>query len=107
MSTTCIVPISSDSDFSLDNLPYGVFATSTSKTGRIGVAIGNQILDLSKVSHLFGGELMKDHQVLILFGHQNFVIINAKPYFNHSKSTKIFAHNKWYFESKIMEESFP
>jgi fumarylacetoacetase len=72
MSTACIVPISSDSDFSLDNLPYGVFATSTSKTGRIGVAIGNQILDLSKVSHLFGGELMKDHQVLILFGHQKF-----------------------------------
>ena len=67
MSTTCIVPVSSDSDFGLDNLPYGVFSTSSSKAGRIGVAIGNQILDLSKIGQLFVGKLMKDHQVLIIF----------------------------------------
>ena len=59
----CIVPVSEDSDFSLDNLPYGVFTTSGSSSGRIGVAIGDHILDLSKISALFDGPLMKDHQV--------------------------------------------
>ncbi|XP_069703594.1 fumarylacetoacetase [Periplaneta americana] len=42
-----------NSDFPLENLPYGVFSTSDNATHRIGVAIGDQILDLSAVSHLF------------------------------------------------------
>jgi fumarylacetoacetase len=35
-----------DSDFSLQNLPYGVFAPAGSADWRIGVAIGAQVLDL-------------------------------------------------------------
>lgn len=38
------VPISADSDFTIYNLPWGVF-THESGTGHIGVAIGDQILD--------------------------------------------------------------
>ena len=59
----CIIPVTSDSDFTLDNLPYGVFTTSSQVSGRIGVAIGDKILDLSKISKLFDGPLMGDHQV--------------------------------------------
>ncbi len=34
------------SDFPIQNLPYGVFSTSASPTPRVGVAIGNRVLDL-------------------------------------------------------------
>ena len=39
-----------ESDFSIDNLPYGVFSTATSGK-RIGVAIGDHVLDLKTLSH--------------------------------------------------------
>src|SRR6201991_3174894 len=35
------------SDFPIQNLPYGVFSTSASPTPRVGVAIGNAVLDLA------------------------------------------------------------
>lgn len=55
------VPVPPASHFPLANLPYGVFSTEDQPQHRIGVAIGDQILDLSKISHLFGG-LLKTHQ---------------------------------------------
>lgn len=48
------------SDFPYQNLPYGIFSTSTSSVRRPGVAIGNFVLDLSEVKHYFNGPLMKD-----------------------------------------------
>lgn len=45
------INIDSDSDFSLANLPYGVFKTSRSNP-RVGVAIGAQILDLAALFDL-------------------------------------------------------
>lgn len=39
------IPVSPESDFSLANLPYGVFSTEVSGP-RIGVAIGDHVLDL-------------------------------------------------------------
>ena len=43
------VNIPKDSDFSLHNLPYGIFSTA-SLTPRIGVAIGDQVLDLKTLA---------------------------------------------------------
>lgn len=43
------IEISDESDFSLQNLPYGVFSTSSLDT-RIGVAIGNYVLDLKALA---------------------------------------------------------
>ncbi|KIW93877.1 fumarylacetoacetase [Cladophialophora bantiana CBS 173.52] len=40
------LPVPIDSDFSLQNLPYGVFSTDTDPTPRIGVAVGDHVLDL-------------------------------------------------------------
>ena len=37
-----------NSDFPIQNLPYGVFSTAT-KSARVGVAIGDQILDLTEI----------------------------------------------------------
>lgn len=39
------LPISSDSDFSIHNLPFGIFSTATSKP-RVGVRIGDFVIDL-------------------------------------------------------------
>jgi len=40
------VPVDADSDFPIQNLPYGVFTTPTQSDKHIGVAIGSQVLDL-------------------------------------------------------------
>jgi fumarylacetoacetase len=45
------LPIASDSDFSLYNLPFGVFSTG-SEQPRVGVAIGDFIIDMSAAARL-------------------------------------------------------
>ncbi|XP_017766633.1 PREDICTED: fumarylacetoacetase [Eufriesea mexicana] len=55
------VEYSPDSDFPIENLPYGVFSTTINPQKRIGVAIGNEILDLAAVSYLFDGPILKNH----------------------------------------------
>ena len=57
------VNVSSESDFPLQNLPYGVFSTPNDPRHRIGVAIGDQILDLTKIADLFTGPLLEKQQV--------------------------------------------
>ena len=59
------VTISAESHFSLQNLPYGVFSTAEDSQPRLGVAVGEMVLDLSKVSHLFTGALMKEQQEVL------------------------------------------
>ncbi len=48
---TSFIDIASDSDFSIHNLPYGIFSETEDATGndkrRAGVAIGEHVLDLS------------------------------------------------------------
>jgi len=61
-SNSAAVPIPLNTDFTLENLPYGVFSVPPGKTHRLGVAIGSHVLDLSSVRHLFDGPLMKEHQ---------------------------------------------
>ncbi|KAG7188769.1 hypothetical protein KM043_008387 [Ampulex compressa] len=56
------VNYSPDCDFPIENLPYGVFSTADNPQKRIGVAIGEEILDLSVVAYLFDGPLLKDKQ---------------------------------------------
>lgn len=43
--------IASDSDFSLRNLPFGIFSTATKSPG-VGVAIGEWVIDLSEAARL-------------------------------------------------------
>ncbi|KAM8887809.1 fumarylacetoacetase [Synchiropus picturatus] len=56
------IPVPANSDFSFQNLPYGVFSTADNPRRRIGVAIGDQILDLSVILSLFQGPLMSKNQ---------------------------------------------
>jgi fumarylacetoacetase len=41
------VPVARESHFPIQNLPFGVFTTPANYTPRVGVAIGDQVLDLS------------------------------------------------------------
>ncbi len=52
------IPVPVDSDFPIQNLPYGVFRTE-SRVARVGVAIGNRILDLDAAAEagLLGDDL--------------------------------------------------
>lgn len=54
--------ISNDSDFSIYNLPFGIFSTS-SKSPRIGVAIGDYVIDLEAARAL--GIIEIDSDILI------------------------------------------
>ncbi|XP_014832460.1 PREDICTED: fumarylacetoacetase-like [Poecilia mexicana] len=56
------IRVNAASDFSYQNLPYGVFSTSDNPRHRIGVAIGDQILDLGVISSLFIGPVMSKHR---------------------------------------------
>ena len=49
---TSWVPVPPDSDFPIQNLPFGIFSTAD-RPKRVGVAIGDSILDL-KVLHILG-----------------------------------------------------
>ena len=44
---TSFVEVASDSDFSIHNLPYGIFSETTDGKRRAGIAIGDKVLDLS------------------------------------------------------------
>ena len=39
------IEVAKDSDFSIYNIPFGIFSTPT-KSKRVGIAIGSQVLDL-------------------------------------------------------------
>jgi len=41
------IDVEPDSHFPIHNLPYGVFKTSATSPARIGVAIGDEVLDLA------------------------------------------------------------
>lgn len=56
------VEVSPDSHFPIQNLPYGVFSTNDNPQHRIGVAIGDKILDISVVKHLFNGPALNGFQ---------------------------------------------
>ncbi|BFZ21143.1 hypothetical protein BsWGS_24182 [Bradybaena similaris] len=56
------VRVAPDSDFPIQNLPYGIFRTLHNPKPTIGVAIGDFILDLSQVKHLFDGPVLRNVQ---------------------------------------------
>ncbi|KAI9497866.1 fumarylacetoacetate hydrolase [Zychaea mexicana] len=45
------VTVSKDSHFPIQNIPFGVFSTAQQTTPRVGVAIGEHVLDLAAVAH--------------------------------------------------------
>lgn len=60
MASSSWVAVDPSSHFSLHNLPYGIFSTAANPTPRPGVAIGDNVLDLSAVAQagLFSGPVL-------------------------------------------------
>ncbi|KAM6950850.1 fumarylacetoacetase [Lycodopsis pacificus] len=54
--------VDASSEFSFHNLPYGIFSTPDHPKRRVGVAIGDQILDLSVIMSLFRGPVISKHR---------------------------------------------
>jgi fumarylacetoacetase len=56
------LPIPDDSDFTLDNLPYGVFSPE-GRGPRVGVAVGEHVVDLAVLESAgcFDGTFLRDH----------------------------------------------
>src|SRR5580704_1342948 len=46
-----------DSDFPIQNLPFGVFRPGPESPPRVGVAIGDQVLDVAAAADFFGGSV--------------------------------------------------
>ncbi|MGD8451136.1 MAG: fumarylacetoacetase [Phycisphaerae bacterium] len=59
------VPVGADSDFPIQNLPYGVFRRQTDQVPHAGVRIGDFVLDLKRLEHdgLFRGLLGADERL--------------------------------------------
>src|SRR5690606_20155321 len=49
--TPMIVDIPENSDFSIHNIPFGIFSTPD-RTPRVGVAVGDHLLDLVELAQL-------------------------------------------------------
>jgi len=57
------VEVAEGNHFPIQNLPYGVFKRrNTNDEPRIGVAIGDFVLDLFEISHLFDGPILQNNQ---------------------------------------------
>eukprot|EP00795_Rhopilema_esculentum_P013347 gene13347-4197_t len=56
------INVPADSHFPIQNLPYGIFSTQDNPKHRIGVAIGDQVLDLSVIKDVFSGPALVNHQ---------------------------------------------
>ncbi|CAP25644.1 Protein CBR-FAH-1 [Caenorhabditis briggsae] len=56
------IDVAPTSDFPIQNLPYGIFSTQPDGPRHIGVAIGDQILNLAEIADLFDGPELKAHQ---------------------------------------------
>lgn len=57
---SCFLPVPPNSEFPLQNLPYGVFSTAGDPLPRLGVAIGEHVLDLRACQQqgLFTGPIL-------------------------------------------------
>src|SRR5699024_3516838 len=71
------VEVSPDSDFSIHNLPYGIFSVAENSP-RVGVAIGDYILDLSVLEE--NNLLPASEHALFNQDSLNAFIATGKPY---------------------------
>ncbi|KAL1921568.1 uncharacterized protein VTP21DRAFT_11284 [Calcarisporiella thermophila] len=72
------IDVPADSHFPIQNLPYGIFSTSSNPTPRVGVAIGDHILDLSAIASLLSKEI-KDPLALFAQPTLNAFMAQGKP----------------------------
>src|SRR5258707_15399430 len=81
------IPVSADSHFPIQNLPYGVFTRRGGDRPHVGVAIGDQVLDLTVLAErgLLGGLSFDTRQVFNV-GTLNAFLALGRPAWNATRS---------------------
>ncbi len=82
MKKHCWVEVPRDSDFTVHNLPLGVYSTTDKVQRRLGVAIGNHILDLHQVAQTKVLEEFQLNEEVLLNPYLNDYIALGKPITN-------------------------
>ncbi|KAH0954473.1 hypothetical protein HN011_011212 [Eciton burchellii] len=80
------IEYSSDCDFPIENLPYGVFSTKNNPEKKIGVAIGDKILNLNAIANYFDGPLLKDKQDVFRCDYLNNFMSLGRPAWLEARS---------------------
>ncbi|XP_053610654.1 fumarylacetoacetase [Plodia interpunctella] len=81
------IEYASDTDFPIENLPFGVFTSPKNEQKHIGVAIGDWILDLHVISHLFNGPLLNDKQTVFKADKLNAFMGLTRPHWIEARAT--------------------
>lgn len=81
------VSVAPDSDFPIQNLPYGVFSTPEDRRHRIGVAIGDFVLDVSALTHLFQGPVLSKAKEVLQSPTLNAFMGLGKPAWQEARET--------------------
>nr|XP_049704475.1 fumarylacetoacetase [Helicoverpa armigera] len=81
------IEYSPSTDFPIENLPYGVFTSPNNSEKHIGVAIGEFILDLNVISHLFDGPLLKSKQNVFKEEKLNAFMGLTRPHWLEARAT--------------------
>ncbi|XP_075980355.1 fumarylacetoacetate hydrolase [Anticarsia gemmatalis] len=81
------IEYSPSTDFPIENLPYGVFTSFKNAEPHIGVAIGDLILDLNIIAHLFDGPLLKSKQNVFKAKNLNEFMSLTKPHWQEARAT--------------------
>ncbi len=81
------LPVSPDSHFSIQNLPYGIFSSSTAVSPRVGVAIGDWVLDLSvlQANGFFDQTLLRETAVFSQPTLNSFMAL-GRPYWLETRT---------------------
>jgi len=84
------IEVSPESHFPIQNLPYGAFIRKddSTQTARLGVAIGDQVLDLHVITEagLFNGPLLKDSKVFLQSTLNDFMAL-GRPAWKEARAT--------------------
>jgi len=81
------IEVSEVSHFPIQNLPYGIFSTNANPKQRLGVAIGDFILDLSEVKHLFTGPVLSSKQDVFTNSTLNEFMALGRPAWQEARAT--------------------
>jgi len=100
------VVVEPNSDFPIQNLPYGVFRRKgTNESGRIGVAIGSEILDLAVLADAggFSGPLMQKHTKVFHEPVLNSLMALGKPHWHETREsiTKILSKDEPFLRDNV------
>ena len=82
------VPVPPDSDFPIQNLPFGVFRRRAGGSPRVGVAIGDSVLDLAvlEAHGLFSGPALRPYRVFDAAALNGFLAL-GRPAWSEARAT--------------------